>query len=196
MKKVLIAAIAAILFASCSSNYHKTQSGLLYKIVSKGNNPQVKKGEFLKINYKQKVGDSLVVSTYESGLPAYARVDSIGPIYSLLEVLPFLHKGDSVVIVELGDSLEKKGMLPPYMKHTQKRQWMMKVEDAFQNDEAMRRDQQAIMQQFQARQKAVFENYMNGKKDKLQKTPGGVYVEIKEPGNGPAADSGKMISVR
>src|SRR5438045_9354449 len=60
----------------------------------------------------------------------------------------------------------------------------------------MRQDQKGIVQQDQAEQKSVFENYMKGKKDKLQETPGGVYVEMKEAGNGPAADSGKIISVR
>jgi FKBP-type peptidyl-prolyl cis-trans isomerase len=196
MKNMFITAAAAVLLASCGSNYQKTQSGLLYKIASKGNGPQVKKGEFLKVNYSQKIGDSLVVSSFDNGLAAYAKADSVGPIYNVLEILPVLHQGDSVVIVELGDSLEKRGMLPPFMKHTQKRTWTLKVVKIIPDMEAMQKDQQAEMKAYQVKQESVFENYMSSKKSTCQKTGGGVYVEIKEPGNGPQADSGKFVSVR
>jgi len=196
MKYIMLVAVAAVLLASCNSNYQKTHSGLLYKIVSKGNGPQVKKGEYIKVNYSQKVGDSLVVSSFESGLAAYPKVDSVGPVYNVLEILPMLHKGDSVIIVEIGDSLEKRGMLPPTMKHTDKRTWHLKVENTFADMESMQKDYQAGIQQFQAKQNEVFEKYIASKKDRCQKTPNGVYVDIKDPGKGLAADSGKMLSVK
>src|SRR3954462_3041667 len=188
MKYIMLVAVAAVLLASCNSNYQKTHSGLLYKIVSKGNGPQVKKGEYIKVNYSQKVGDSLVISSFESGLAAYPKVDSVGPVYNVLEILPMLHKGDSVVIVEIGDSLEKRGMLPPTMKHTDKRTWHLKVENTFADMESMQKDYQAGIQQFQAKQNAVFEKYIASKKDHCQKTPNGVYVDVKDPGKGMAAD--------
>ncbi len=196
MKKILIMAVAAIMLASCGSNYQKTQSGLLYKVVKDGKGPQVKRGEFIKVHYSQKVNDSLVVSSFDNGLAAYAKADSVGPMYNVLEILPMLHQGDSVVIVELGDSLEKKGMLPPFMKRTDKRTWALKVEGVFKDMEAMQKDQQAEMQNYQAKQKAVFENYMASKKNNLQKTSGGVYVDVKSPGTGKIVDSGNILSVK
>jgi len=196
MKNTFIIAAAALLLASCGNNYQKAQSGLLYKVIKEGNGPLVKRGEFIKVHYSQKVKDSLIVSSFDNGLAAYAKVDSVGPIYNVLEILPMLHKGDSVMIVELGDSLEKRGMLPPFMKKTDKRTWVMKVQDVFKDMEAMQKDQQTEMNKYKEKQAAVFEKYMAGKKDKLQKTSGGVYVDVKVPGNGQAADSGKILSVK
>ena len=195
MKKIFIPAIALIVLASCNSNYQKTQSGLLYKIVKSGGGPQVKKGEFLKVNFTEKINDSLVISSFDNGMAVYPRVDSVGAIYNVLEVLPKLHKGDSVVIVEIGDSLERKGMLPPMMKHTDKRTWTMKVEDIFATPDAMQKDLASDLEKFQSKQKAQFENYV-AKKGNLQKTPNGVYVDVKNQGNGAAADTGKLLSVR
>jgi FKBP-type peptidyl-prolyl cis-trans isomerase FkpA len=195
MKKIFIPAIAAILLASCSANYQKTPSGIMYKIVTSGNGPQVKKGEFLKVNFSEKVGDSLIVSSFDNGMSVYPKVDSVGAIYNVLEILPKLHKGDSVVIVELGDSLEKKGMLPPFMKHTDKRTWCMKVENIFPSADEMQKDLTIDMQRFQDKQKKVFEDFVANKTN-LQKTSSGVYVDVKTVGNGPAADSGKILSVK
>src|SRR5215831_2538252 len=131
MKKIFIPTMAVMFLAACTSNYQKTASGLMYKIVSRGSGPQVKKGEFMKVNFTESINDSMVVSSYDNGMAVYPKVDSVGAIYNVLEILPKLHKGDSVVIVEIGDSLEKRGVLPPMMKHTDKRKWTMKVENIF-----------------------------------------------------------------
>ena len=188
--------MAMILLASCNSNYQKTQSGLMYKIVKNGSGPQVKRGEFMKLNFTMNINDSVVTSSYESGMAVYAKADSVGPIYNVLEVLPKLHKGDSVVIVEIGDSLQRRGMLAPPMKHTDKRTWKLKVENLFPDMQAMQNDQSADMKNFEQKQKSAFENYMASRKNSLQKTPGGVYVKVTDPGTGAQADSGKVLSVR
>src|SRR6476619_7822142 len=103
MKKIFIPAMAVLVLASCNSNYQETQSGVMYKIIKSGNGPQVKKGEFIKVNFTERIGDSLVISSFDNGMAVYPKVDSVGPIYNVLEILPKLHKGDSVVIVEIGD---------------------------------------------------------------------------------------------
>src|ERR1044072_5050797 len=87
----------AILTACSNTGYKKTASGIMYKIISTGKQGEmVKKGEILKIHYSQKLNDSLMFSSFNS-IPTYAKVDSVGPIYSPAEVLPFLHAGDSVI---------------------------------------------------------------------------------------------------
>jgi FKBP-type peptidyl-prolyl cis-trans isomerase len=195
MKKIFVPAMAAMFLAACSSNYQKTASGLLYKIVSRGSGPQVKKGEFMKVNFTESINDSMVLSSYDNGMAVYPKVDSVGAIYNVLEILPKLHKGDSVVIVEIGDSLEKRGMLPPMMKHTDKRKWTMKVENIFTDVQVMQKDLAADLQKMQDKQKTVFENFV-AKKPNLQKTSDGVYVDVKSQGNGAAVDTGKVIAVR
>jgi len=70
MKNTFIIAAAALLLASCGNNYQKAQSGLLYKVIKEGNGPLVKRGEFIKVHYSQKVKDSLIVSSFDNGLAA------------------------------------------------------------------------------------------------------------------------------
>ena len=195
MKKILVMAAAVVLLASCGSNYQKTPSGLLYKIVSKGKGPEVKRGEFLKVHYSQKVNDSVVISSFDNGLPAYPRVDSVGPVYNVLEILPGMNEGDSAVVVELADTLEKRGMLPPYMKHGDKRTWTIKAVKILKDQEAMQADLKKELEEYQVKQKKIFESFV-ANKPSLQKTVNGVYVDIKEQGKGMRADSGKLVSVR
>jgi FKBP-type peptidyl-prolyl cis-trans isomerase FkpA len=195
MKKILVMAAAVVLLASCGSNYQKTQSGLLYKIVSKGSGPQVKRGEFLKVHYSQKVNDSVVISSFDNGLPAYPRVDSVGGVYNVLEILPGMHEGDSAVVVELGDTLQKRGMLPPYMKPADKRTWTIKAVKIIKDQDAMQADLKKELDDYQAKQKKIFESFV-ANKPSFQKTAGGVYIDIKEQGKGMRADSGKIVSVR
>jgi FKBP-type peptidyl-prolyl cis-trans isomerase len=195
MKKIFVMAAAVILLASCGTNYQKTKSGLLFKIVSKGNGPEIKKGEFLKVHYSQKVNDSVVISSFDNGLPAYPRVDSVGPVYNVLEVLPGMREGDSAVVVELGDTLEKRGMLPPYMKKTDKRTWTIKAVKILKDQDAMQADLKKELDDYQVKQKKIFESYVANKPN-LEKTAGGVYIHIKEQGKGARADSGKIISAR
>src|SRR6478609_1875800 len=104
---VFTTAIAAIMMAACgSADYSKTPSGITYKIVEKGSGPQVKLGQFLKVHYTQKVNDSILGSSV-GGSAAFAKVDSMGAVYNPAEVFRFLHKGDSVVIIQEVDSLLK-----------------------------------------------------------------------------------------
>ena len=117
---LFIAFAAVILLAACggSSDYKKTKSGLLYRITSTGNNPQVKVGEFIKFDYVQKVNDSVLGSSYGK-LPAYTRIDSVGDVYDVSEAFRFLHKGDSLETVLIADSIINKNpgqQMAPFIK--------------------------------------------------------------------------------
>src|SRR4051794_37779532 len=122
MKKISLYAIAGLLIlggmTSCTSQeYKKTKSGLLYKIISDKKSPMAKKGEFIKVHFIQKVRDSVLYSSLETGMPVYIQVDSARPVYSPTEIFPLLRKGDSAVVVELADTLAKRfgGQLPPFI---------------------------------------------------------------------------------
>src|ERR1700750_481091 len=106
-KRILFLFIAAAMLASCSTNYKKTKSGLLYKIYSSGSGPLAKRGQVIKLQFKQTLRDSVLQETYSS-MPGYAMVDSVGPVYNAAELFPMLRKGDSLVVVLLGDSIIKK----------------------------------------------------------------------------------------
>ena len=202
MKKIssyLLIPILMIAFASCKQGFQKTKSGLLYKIISDGKGEKVKKGDFLKINYVQKIGhqngDTVLFTSYGSA-PTYMRIDSVGATYNPLEIFPLLHKGDSAVIIQLADTLQHKyGGLPPYIKKADKLILMIKVLDVFTSQDVVEKDRTAEMQKEKDRESKVMADYIASNKINAQKTVGGTYVEIKSQGEGPLADTGKQVHV-
>ena len=201
MKKInsfLIALLGILSLVACdNTGLKKTKSGLLYKIISDGKNPIIKRGQFIKLRYNQKVRDSLLYSS-DSSMPAYARVDSVPPTaYSPLEIFTLLRKGDSVVIIQLGDSIQRKSQqpLPPFIHKKDKITLSMKVIDVFDNEEAVQKDRQALMDVFHVKETKEVESYLQKNNIQATKTPAGTFVKILEPGEGVAIDSGKLVSV-
>jgi FKBP-type peptidyl-prolyl cis-trans isomerase FkpA len=207
-----IVAVACIaMLAGCNGmSYKKTSSGLLYKIISKGTAPQVKSGQILKLHFTQKLRDSLLGSSYDK-MPAYAKVDSnmLKGKYDPTEIFPLLHKGDSAIVIMLVDTLMAKmpEQLPPYMKKGDKITLALKVVDVFTSDSLAKIDNEKEMVAAKARyekeaeEKKVsspkeVENYIADKKINAQKIGAGTYVEVKQEGNGPVADSGKYVTMR
>ena len=93
MKKInsfLFAFLGVLLLVSCDNKgLKKTKSGILYKIISDGKNPVVKKGQFIKFSFSQKISgvkDTVLISS-DSSLPAYVRIDSVpANAYSPVEI--------------------------------------------------------------------------------------------------------------
>lgn len=194
---IFLSLCSLVILAACSStDYKKTPSGIMYKIASAGSGPLVKKGEILKFHYSQKLNDSLMFSSF-AGIPTYARVDSVGPVYSPLEVLAFLHKGDSVAIVQLADTIMKK--MPPGqqspLKKGDKITLTLKILDILKNDEMAQADQANELKSETSREQTTIESYLASKKITTQKTQKGVFVAIQSAGDGAAVDSGKFVSV-
>jgi FKBP-type peptidyl-prolyl cis-trans isomerase len=205
---VLATATIAMLAACNNPGYKKTSSGLRYKIISSGKAPMVKRGDILKINYTEKIGDSLLSSSYGK-MPAYAKVDSVEGQYSPVEIFRFLHKGDSVTVVQLVDSIMKKAPtgLPPYMKKGGQITTSFKVVEVYSSEEAARADAEGEMAKEKGRRDTEIEaasgkqikemqDYLAKKNINAQKTGKGTYVAIQNPGDGPAAEPGKYVSVR
>ncbi len=215
--------IAGMVGISCNNNmgYKKTKSGILYKMVITGKDSVAKEGNILKIQYTQKINDSLLGSSY-GRMPAYAKIKQVADdAYSPEEVFKFLRKGDSVLVVQMVDSLMKKlppGSLPPFMKKGDKLVLGIKVEEVYTSDSLAMADSEKYKSVEQARQmeemKKMQENadaemkadlvgqtkemeaWLAGKNIKAQKTGLGSYVVIKEPGTGMQVDEGKYLSVK
>src|SRR5215471_6699746 len=117
MKKT-IAAVFAMSLIACNINYEKTPSGLAYKIFHGQGTDTVKPkaGEFAKYNIEYILldRDSVLQSTYGK-IPIYSPVDTgKRTIYSFMEVLTQMSKGDSAEISISIDSLKSKGIIPDY----------------------------------------------------------------------------------
>ena len=140
---VMIATIA--MAASCNNvSYQKTKSGMLYKIISSNSKDStVKEGQWLKLNYTQKLNDSLLQSNYGK-MPVYAQVTSNpNNQYNPAEIFNLLRKGDSVITVVITDSLLKKGLmqeLPPFMKKGDRLTTTFKITEIYKNDSLYQAD--------------------------------------------------------
>jgi FKBP-type peptidyl-prolyl cis-trans isomerase len=208
MKKtttILLATLLMVLMVGCSEKggFKKTRSGLSYKIISDGKGPLVKKGELIKIHFANKVHDSVLGSTYGS-MPTYAQVDSVGPEYNPTEIFSLLRKGDSAVIILEVDTLSKRnpGQLPPYFKPKDKMVLTLRVLDILPTREAVQQDQVEEMAKQKQKDDArkigemkEIEQYLAKNNIKAQQTKNGVFYEIQNPGAGPQADSGKIVSI-
>jgi FKBP-type peptidyl-prolyl cis-trans isomerase FkpA len=201
MKKInlFLFALPAILLTVACDNHglKKTKSGLLYKIISDEKNPVVKKGQFLKLTFTQKLRDSVLYSSAQS-TPAYVRVDSVGDIYSPVEVFALLRKGDSAVIVQLADSIQHKSgqALPPFLKKKDKIILTLRVVDVFATQAEVEKERASAMESIHKQETKDMEDYLAKNNIKVQKTAKGTYVLIDSVGTGPAVDSGKQISVK
>ncbi|MFI5156528.1 MAG: FKBP-type peptidyl-prolyl cis-trans isomerase [Chitinophagales bacterium] len=191
--------VSVILLAiACNNNngLKKTKSGVLYKIMSDGKGNLVKNGQFLKLSLVQKIKDS-VIYTSVGGMPAYVRVDSGQASYSVAEVFGLLRKGDSAVVILLGDSIAKitGKPLPPNFKGKDKISFYFKVLDLFPTQELVLADRQNESEKEKIRESKTVEDYVAQNKINAQKTALGTFVEIKSPGDGIAVDSGKLVSI-
>lgn len=201
MKKISLYAFVGLVLmgaVSCTSQeYKKTKSGLLYKIISDKKSPVAKKGEFLKVHFIQKVRDSVLYSS-EGGMPVYIQVDSARPVYSPTEVFPLLRKGDSAVVVEMADTLQKRfgGQLPPFIHKKDKLTIAFKVLDVFPTLQAKTADQEKEQVGEKQREVSAVEDYLAKNNIKAEKTAKGTYVVVNSVGDGPQVDSGKQVSVR
>jgi FKBP-type peptidyl-prolyl cis-trans isomerase FkpA len=204
MKKInsfLFALLGISLLVACDNQgLKKTKSGLLYKIITDGKNPVVKRGQFIKLSFSQKVSgvkDTVLFSS-DSSMPAYVRIDSVPPnSYSPVEIFSQLRKGDSAVVVQLADSIQKKSQqpLPPFIHKKDKIVLTMKVVDVFADEMAVQKDREAAMEVFHAKEIKQVENYLQQHNIQATKTSMGTFVEIKTPGEGALIDSGKQVSV-
>ncbi|HLY70683.1 MAG TPA: FKBP-type peptidyl-prolyl cis-trans isomerase [Puia sp.] len=191
--------LAFAALTGCNNNgFKKTKSGLLYKIYSDGKGDIAKRGQFIKFNFTQKVRDSVLVSTDTLPLPAYMKVDSVGPIYSAVEIFSMLRKGDSAVIVQLADSIEKKyhQPLPPYIHKKDKLLLSIKVLDIFNADSLVMKDRAGLIDIEKKKEIAAIEGYFKlNNITGVQQTAKGNFYLITAHGSGPKADSGKKVSI-
>lgn len=195
---ILFFGLAALAFAACSPNagFKKTKSGLQYKIISEGKGDVVKKGQFLKVNFTQMIGDSVLNTSYGS-MPTYAPVDSVGPIYNPVEIFPMLRKGDSAVVIMETDSLYKQqAERPPYVKKGDKLKLTFRVIDVMENEQALRDDQMKLIDERKNQEIKAIQAYLDKNNIKAQKTEKGTFVVITQPGTGPVADSGRAVHVK
>ena len=194
----LISLVLLTAVSCTNSEFKKTKSGLQYKIYSDGKGEPAKKGQFIKVQVVQKIRDSILY-TNAGSMPMYIPVDSARPTYSPTEVFPLLRKGDSAVVVEEVDTLQRRmgnQPLPPFIKKKDKLVVTFKVLDLFASEDLVNNDRTAEITKEKDREIKDVEAYLAKNNINAQKTEKGTYVVVQSAGDGPQVDSGKQVSVR
>ncbi|MES2688958.1 MAG: FKBP-type peptidyl-prolyl cis-trans isomerase [Bacteroidota bacterium] len=148
MKKsiYILAAVAALFTASCGE-YKTTESGVRYKVLSKGdgeaNNDT---SSLIYANYRIAVEstDSVLVETFTSGKAGYI------PVFepTMKEALTKLVKGDSAEILINADTFFMNSFgqaRPPFVKEGDHIKFTVKINDIFSQDQ-MRKKEEMEMQ--------------------------------------------------
>lgn len=200
MKKIMLAALAAVVLASCQVNYEKAPSGLVYKIIRGKGGDKVEPGKFVKFNIEYSLPDKdSVINTSYGKLPGYSMVDSSArAAYSFMEILPKCNVGDSAVIVFSIDSLKNRNMLDynDIFKKGGTIQCVFKVLQVFKTEADVTADYQKETDLENQKQVKAAEDYVAKKGWKAQKTKSGAFVIIENPGDvANKADSGKVAAV-
>ncbi|MEO5593200.1 MAG: FKBP-type peptidyl-prolyl cis-trans isomerase [Chitinophagaceae bacterium] len=212
---LVVMMVTAMAFTSCKNNvdFKKTKSGIMYKVFGDSKDSLVKPGNILKINFTIKIGSTdSVLGTSVGKSPVFVPIEANVPAdaYSPLEVFGLLRNGDSAVIVQLVDTMLKKnpgGAAPPFFKKGDKLITTVKVLNVFASQELAAKDREAETEKEKLRMAKEVETdlikgnadmaaWLASKKITATKTGRGTYVEIKNPGTGMLADSGKFATVR
>jgi FKBP-type peptidyl-prolyl cis-trans isomerase FkpA len=146
MKRInyLLVVITVLSFTvACNSvDFKKTKSGLVYKLFpGNGKDSLIRAGQIVKFNYKIKFNDSLMdrFNSYDK-VPGYVKVQPQAPPgYDFIELLTMMKKGDSVVTVQMADSILKSHqqlmqLLPPGAKKGDRLTMYIKIENVFSVD--------------------------------------------------------------
>jgi FKBP-type peptidyl-prolyl cis-trans isomerase FkpA len=161
----------------------------------------------MKLQFTQKLGDSVLVTTYPTG-PRYIPVPPQSYPYDISEVFTEMRKGDSVFAVQAVDTFIKQNpeRVPPQFKKGMKMYTTVKLLDFFKTqDEAQADEAKAREEAFKNDKKvqgqlkeqiAAINDYITKNNIKAQRTENGTFVEIVAPGNGPAVQKGKYVSLK
>ena len=202
MKQLASLLAITILLVSCNQ-FSKTKSGLPYKITKGGGTAKLKQGQIVKFNFEFKVGpkDSILNSSF-AGVPVYMGYDTAqvnSRKYDLLELFPLLSVGDKVEFQLSVDTLKRLGLIPEFKAPFTKGSVIKgraELLGAFTDDKAATADRTKEMDKQKANEIKTLEAYLAKKSIKAVKSPLGVFVDVKSPGDlANKVDTGRQVSV-
>lgn len=198
VSNIFLVIMAVVLATGCNNyNYKKTESGLIYSIVSKGNK-KLQPGEFVKVHYKALIGDSVLFDSY-SGMPAYGQYDTTTKnVHDFIDFFGEMGVGDSAEFVRSIDTMQARGylMYNDVFKKGGTIKGYITILKTYPTREAMMEDQQAEVTKLKEKQIVELENYLKEKQiTGAIKTPKGTFVKMDVEGTGPKVDSGMLVVV-
>lgn len=132
MKNFIQAAvICAVALTACTTPFKKAKDGSEYKVITNSSGKKAVSGNFLEMNVVVKYKDSILMSTYEDGMPQYGVYDTSAFPSPFKEAFINIHEGDSIVLRMPTDSIMKRGQAAPFMKKGQYIYQSFKVSGVF-----------------------------------------------------------------
>ncbi len=208
MKKSLSLAVLsiAILAAGCTDQkFKKTKTGLEYKVVGGNGGNDVKYGNSILFKAYSYYNDSLMSTPYDS-VEQIVEIDSTRLPGEYVRIFLTAKKGDSIVTRMSTDTIMKFNQLPPFAKKGAFLGYRFRIVDIVTDsakiislkNESMQRikriDSLSTIKQKLIDDKTL-SDYLAKNNIKATKTAKGTYVEIQNPGEGIAIDSGKGVTV-
>src|SRR5687767_11088704 len=197
LRFILVFAFAGVIMTACNkTTYRKTKGGMPYQIYRGYDTTPVRAGNYIKVSFTRKIKDSIYFTTAGT-LPVYIQVPADPQPYDISELWTALRVGDSVVATQVIDTFMKRnpGQIPPQFKKGDKNTYYLKVLDVFSSDSLARLDYEKNNNEWLAKEVKTIENFLAEKNIQAQKTPGGAFVQIINPGTGNLIDSGKYVTV-
>ncbi|HSU26993.1 MAG TPA: FKBP-type peptidyl-prolyl cis-trans isomerase [Chitinophagaceae bacterium] len=117
-------------------SYKKTRSGLVYRLFPGGSKDSlIRFGQVIQFNVITRLNDSTLYDSHGK-MPGFLKlIPTATPSYNLIEVIPLMRKGDSVITVQEADTLLRRGeQLPPIVKKGDKIKTYIRITEVFDND--------------------------------------------------------------
>ena len=184
--------------------FKKTKTGLEYRIVSGNGGNEIKYGNAIQFKAYSYYNDSLLSTPYDS-VAQVIEIDSTKLPAEYVGIFKSARTGDSIVTRMSTDTIKKFNQLPPFAKSGYLG-YRFKIIDIISDpakvtalrNQSMRSIKNIDSISYQ-KQKTIddktLNDYLTSNNIRTTKTAKGTYVEIQNPGEGIAIDSGKAISV-
>ncbi|MBL7772603.1 MAG: FKBP-type peptidyl-prolyl cis-trans isomerase [Chitinophagaceae bacterium] len=198
-KRFLSLAFMALVvgFSACKPKFQKLPSGILYMPVKKGNGKRVaKEGDIISMNLLVKIRDSVVLDNFKmnDGQPIETMCNKVGFHGDPMEAFMMMREGDSAVIKTPADSLYRGGM-PPFAKKGDTVTFCVRMLKVQTQADYQANLQKAAKEQ-ESKDDKTIKDYLSKNNLQAQKTQGGLYYVITQPGTGESAKAGKEVTMK
>lgn len=208
MKKILLIALAATMFAACSKypGYDKTDTGLYYKFITENDDakkPEI--GDVVTIEMIYKLKDSVIFSSKDMELPS--RLQIVAPLYDgdIIEGITMMGLGDSASFMISADSFFVKNVglktLPEFIKTGDMLTFDVKLvsiqtKAEFEKEKALQQEKYNAMIEVRKTGEAdSIKTYLAANKYTVKPTATGMYYIETIKGTGVKATTGSTVTV-